>query len=189
MGIILAAGGSARLGRPKQLVQWGNELLLERAVRIVTQAGCAPVVVLGSAAAEINSACSLARCNVVVNPVWRTGMGSSLRVGVEAAIAMNADAAVLLTCDQPAVDADHIRRLVAAGAGSKRVASAYAGRKGVPAYLPASSLMELRTLEGDEGARSLLREALTIDLTFGELDVDTEEDLQRARELLLPQRT
>ena len=63
------------------------------------------------------------------------------------------------------------------------VASEYAGRRGVPAYFPASAFKELMGLRGDVGARELLRGARAVELPGGELDVDTPEDLARAREL------
>lgn len=89
---------------------------------------------------------------------------------------------VVMTCDQPAVSAAHLRGL-AGGAGEVVVASAYAGRRGVPAYFPARMFGELMELRGDAGARELLRGARAIALPDGELDVDTEEVLARARML------
>ncbi len=182
--VILAAGASTRLGRPKQLVQWGAETLLERAVRIAAEAGCAPLVVLGYASEQIASACDLSRCEVVINPAWRQGMGSSVRVGVEAASLLGAAVALVMTCDQPAVNVEHLRRLVELSKGAEIAASSYAGRNGVPAVFPASSFPALQALDGDSGARALLQHARSIELPFGELDVDTEESLQLARGLL-----
>ncbi len=85
-----------------------------------------------------------------------------------------------MTCDQPFCTAAHLKAL-ASRAPQAVTASAYAGRKGVPAYFPAHTFQELLTLRGDEGARGLLRQAEAIDLPGGELDVDTPEALATLR--------
>jgi CTP:molybdopterin cytidylyltransferase MocA len=103
-------------------------------------------------------------------------MASSLRAGIAAA--REAAGAVVLACDQPAITAGHLREL--ARGADEIVASAYAGRKGVPAYFPASAFPELLKLRGDAGARELLQTARAVELPGGELDVDTVEDLERA---------
>ena len=173
--VILAAGASTRLGQPKQLVILSGETLLDRAARIAREAGCEPVVVvLGADAERIRTACQLGGAQVVVNDGWGEGMASSIRVGVEA-ISLS-DGVVLMTCDQPAVTPEHLRVLMAPGAAT---ASAYADRRGVPAYFPAAFFPELLRLRGDHGARELLRNAPAIDLPGGELDVDTAADLRR----------
>lgn len=177
--VVLAAGGSARLGEPKQLVTLAGETLLERTVRTAREAGCSPVVVvLGAAAEQIVAACDLSDAVVVVNEFWAEGMGASVRLGV--AEVQGADGVVLMTCDQPAVTAGHLRALMASG---EVAGSAYAGRVGVPAYFPAAEFAGLLELRGDSGARELLRGVAGVDLPGGEVDVDTVEDLARAEEL------
>ncbi len=178
--VVLAAGASTRLGEPKQLVRLGGESLLERAVRVAREAGCSPVVVvLGASAGMIRSTCDLGDARVVVNEDWASGMGSSVAVGVSGL--QGVDGCVVMTCDMPAVTASHLRSLMAA---DEVTASAYAGRRGVPAYFPASAFAALRELRGDAGARELLKEARCVELVGGELDVDTVGDLERVRELL-----
>jgi CTP:molybdopterin cytidylyltransferase MocA len=178
--IVLAAGASTRLGKPKQLAMLAGETLLERAIRTAQQAGCAPIVaVLGAAHVEILAHSQLGDSVPVINHNWQEGMASSIRLGVRTleAVAREAEGAVLLTCDQPAVTADHLRALIAT---RQVTASAYAGRRGVPAYFPASAFPQLLELQGDAGARDLLREAPHLELPGGELDVDTAEDLAEA---------
>jgi molybdenum cofactor cytidylyltransferase len=178
--VILAAGASTRLGQPKQLVTLAGERLLERAVRTAREAGCAPVVVvLGASSEAILASCNLNGCAIVMNPDWREGMASSVRWGIREA-AQSCDAAIVMTCDQPAVTADHLRLLMELCSDTP-VASCYSGRRGVPACFPARSLGELELLRGDEGARHLLESALTIDLAGGELDIDTPLVLESAR--------
>lgn len=176
--IILAAGSSIRLGTPKQLVVLGAETLLDRAVRVARQAGCSPVVVvLGASAELIRIKCNLEDAEVVLNKKWSEGMGSSIRLGVQAL--RDVAGCVVMTCDMPAVTAAHLHALMASG---ELTASSYTNRQGVPAYFPASAFEDLLKLEGDAGARSLLQSARCVDLPCGELDVDTIEDLARARE-------
>jgi molybdenum cofactor cytidylyltransferase len=177
--VILAAGASRRLGEPKQLVKVGAENLLERSVRVAHEAGCSPlVVVLGASAESIEAACELKDVDVLINDSWSEGMGASVRVGVGAL--RDVDGCLLMTCDMPAVTAAHLRMLSVSG---NATGSAYAGRRGVPAYFPASSFKDLMELRGDVGAKDLLRSAQCVALAGGELDVDTIEDLDRARAL------
>ena len=179
--VVLAAGASVRLGEPKQLVRLAGETLLTRAVRMAREAGCSPVVVvLGAEAEQIQIQCDLRDVVVAINDEWSEGMASSIRLGVGTLglIAKDADGTVLMTCDQPAVTAEHLLALMETG---ETTASHYAGRNGVPAYLPATAFAQLKELRGDAGARVLLREAEAVELTGGELDVDTAEDLNEAR--------
>src|ERR1700722_15477383 len=127
--VVLAAGGSSRLGEPKQLVRLGEENLLERAVRVAREVGCWPVVVvLGASAEVIRSQCSLGDARVLVNEGWEEGMASSIRLGVGALSGV--DGCVVMTCDQPAVTVEHLSRLTV---GDEVKASRYAGRNGIPA--------------------------------------------------------
>jgi molybdenum cofactor cytidylyltransferase len=181
--VILAAGASTRLGSPKQLATIGSETLLDRTIRIAKQACCDPViVVLGANAEQIQATCNLTQTQLALNPEWAEGMGSSLRVGV-AHLQPDLARLVVLTCDQPAVTADHLSRLIQKSAESGSiVASSYGKKRGVPACFPAKSFPSLLQLGGDTGARALLVSADTLDLPAGELDVDTAELLEEARQ-------
>ena len=181
--VVLAAGASVRLGEPKQLVRLAGETLLQRAIRTAHEAGCAPVVVvLGADAAQIQAQSDLSDAVVAINDAWSEGMASSIRIGVRTlgSVANEAGGVVLMTCDQPAVTAEHLLALMETG---ETAASAYAGRRGVPAYLPSTAFAQLIELRGDAGARDLLREAATVELAGGELDIDTAQDVARALEL------
>jgi CTP:molybdopterin cytidylyltransferase MocA len=103
-------------------------------------------------------------------------MGTTLSRGVRAF--EDVQGTLVMTCDMPAVTADHLRTLAA----SKQVAaSSYGGRKGVPAYFPRDQFPKLLELKGDIGARELLRLAHGVELPGGELDVDTTDGLAKAR--------
>jgi CTP:molybdopterin cytidylyltransferase MocA len=184
--IVLAAGASRRLGEPKQLVVLAGERLLERAVRVARAAGCEPVIaVLGAEAERIGATCDLGTAQLLVNEGWSEGMAASLRAGL-AALDSACAAAVVMTCDQPAVSVEHLERLIEASAGSVVVASQYGGRKGVPACFPRTSFAELMQLTGDFGARRLLAAAKAVELPGGELDVDSADSLRTARALYEP---
>jgi len=132
--VILAAGASTRMGRPKQLVTMDGETMVDRAVRAAREAGCDPVVVvLGALAKRVEEACELDGAVVLVNDLWNEGMGSSLRMGVAAV--RDAEAAVVMTCDMPAVTAVHLLDLMM---DRELKASRYGGRNGVPGYFPAA---------------------------------------------------
>lgn len=181
-GVVLAAGASRRLGSPKQLQMLHGKPLLYRAVRVAAEAGCSPVVVvLGAEAEKIRAACPLDDVVVVINGGWEEGMASSLRLGVETCrlIARQAEGLIVMTCDQPAMTADHLRELMQRKSAT---ASRYGGRNGVPAFFPASDFDALLKLRGDTGARDLIANAEAIDLEGGEVDIDTVEDMERARE-------
>jgi molybdenum cofactor cytidylyltransferase len=179
--IVLAAGASLRLGSPKQTVRLGAETLLERTVRVAIEAGLKPVYGVVSADFMIEPApVGMIR---VVNHEAAEGMASSIRAGL-VALQSNVElvsGVVILACDQPAVTAAHLREL-ADGEGEV-VASAYSGRKGVPAYFPSSAFEALMALRGDLGARDLIQNARGVSLVDGDLDVDTVQDLDQARRL------
>jgi molybdenum cofactor cytidylyltransferase len=179
--VVLAAGGSSRLGSPKQLVRLGGENLLERSVRVAREAGCSPVVVVvGAEYAQVLGNSVLGGVVTVINDKWEEGMASSIRLGVGALkfCARDAEGVVLMTCDQPAVTVKHMGRLMTR---REVKASRYAGRNGIPAFFPEKEFDKLMALTGDKGARELLAEARYEELENGELDVDTLEDLERAR--------
>lgn len=193
--VLLAAGGSKRLGRPKQLVRRGNRPLLLNALAAARGAlgdDGATVVVLGAGALRLRNVLRRAaprKLNgaaspyVAYNALWRAGLASSLRVGLKA-LPRTASAALVTVVDQPDVDSAALSRLIAAWRKRPQVAAAahYAGHAGVPAILPRRLWHAARSLEGDSGARSLLRRAreLTlVEMPEAELDVDTEEDVAR----------
>jgi CTP:molybdopterin cytidylyltransferase MocA len=180
--IILAAGASLRLGTPKQLVRLGEETLLERTARVALEAGLSPV--LGIVPPNLRIEPSPGGMTLVVNQQAAEGMASSIRAGLRALDpSVTISGAIILACDQPAVTAGHLREL--AKHPGEVVASAYARRKGIPAYFPSAVFPLLLALRGDVGARDLIQNARAVALPGGELDIDTIEDLDRARKLYL----
>jgi len=185
--IILAAGESRRLGRPKQLVRMGGETLLDRTFRIVREAGAFPIlVVLGANQEAILGKSTFESARVVSNPNWRTGFSSSICAGIHALqeLLPAPEAAMILVCDQPGLSTEHLLRLLYAHTScghAKIVASYYAGVAGIPAIFPAHFFPALLSLRADTGARSLLRDPRnpieTIPFEQGEWDIDAPTDL------------
>ena len=181
--VVLAAGGSRRLGRSKQLIAHAGEALVHRAARLALATGpaCA-LVVLGAGADAVRAAIADLDVRCVDCPDWQRGMGASLRVGL-AALPPGIAAALIVVCDQPALEAAHLRRLVHAwhAQPQRAAASLYAGRLGVPALLPRAWFGALDG--GDRGARELLArrsgEVAAIADERLALDIDHPADLAR----------
>ena len=186
--VLLAAGGSFRMGAPKQLLVFRGRTLLRRAAEAAAASGCHPVVVvLGAHAARLSREIADLPVRVAHNGAWRTGMGSSIRTGLHALISAEVavDAVVITVCDQPFCDASVIRMLVEGhGGGERRIVTAsYAGVHGVPALFDGTLFPQLLALDGQEGARRVLEayrgEILPIPFAPGAVDVDTPADLAR----------
>ena len=182
--VILAAGASRRLGEPKQLVQIGGETLLHRAARVALSL-CDPVlVVLGFEAPRMKLALNDLPVRCVCNLDWEEGMASSLRTAVSA-LPLDASAALFLVCDQPKLEEAILDRILAAHREHphRRIASSYAGARGIPALLPREDFDAMLQLRGDRGARSLLQGEgiMEIPVPGGEQDLDCPEDLEKLR--------
>jgi CTP:molybdopterin cytidylyltransferase MocA len=183
--ILLAAGASTRLGRPKQLVEIGGEPLLRRAAHaLLATTPVVLVVVLGHDAPAMRVVLAGLDARVVIAHDHAEGLSASLRAGLAVLPGEIVGALVALT-DQPALDAAHLASLCTAWRSDPRraAASAYEGVLGVPALLPRRWFDELARLEGDVGARALLRaraeDVVAIDAPALAHDVDTPVDLGR----------
>jgi nicotine blue oxidoreductase len=170
------------------LVRLGGALLVERAARVLAEAECAPVVVvLGAAADEVRARADLTGVITALNPDWRTGMGSSLRVGLAALADLpGVRAAVVLPVDTPGVTAATVRRVIArasTGLPTALVRATYRdGAPGHPVLLGRAHWAGVAELAvGDTGARPYLREHPPLDVPCADLadgaDVDRPEDL------------
>ena len=186
--VILAAGSSSRMGRPKQTLQFEGESLLRRAANAAIDAGCSPVIVVTGANAELSRG-ELAGLDVreVFNPHWETGMASSIVAGLEGLLSVDPDAAatVIKLCDQPYVNSETISRLMAAHRLTRNsiIASKYGDGFGAPALFKRSLFDQLLQLEGHAGAKQVIKENLSeahfINFPDGDIDLDTPDDLSR----------
>jgi CTP:molybdopterin cytidylyltransferase MocA len=151
-GLVLAAGAGTRYGQPKAPVIIDGERLVDRAVRLLTDGGCDPViVVLGAWVGEVAGA------DIIVNDGWPEGMGSSLRTGLQALSEdTTADAVIVTLVDLPGLSPEAIRRI--ADADADLVVACYSGERGHPVKLARRHWAEaIAVAQGDEGARRLLR--------------------------------
>jgi CTP:molybdopterin cytidylyltransferase MocA len=158
--MVLAAGGGQRYGGPKALVRVDGDLLVDRAVMAAREAGCEPVlVVLGSEVERVRAQAALDGTQVVENPAWRSGTGSSVRAGLTAlgAAAEPVPAVVLLLVDTPGVTGAAVSRL-AENADEKALrAATYAGRRGYPVLVGRDHWAGMAVLaSSDVGARAYL---------------------------------
>ncbi|NOK34504.1 nucleotidyltransferase family protein [Corallococcus exercitus] len=182
--VVLAAGGSSRLGQPKQLLRHEGTSLVWRAARYALSASPVVVVVLGARRDDVASELDGLTVRCVDNPDWALGQGSSLHAGLRA-LPPDVDGAVLMLCDQLRVDADHLRSLISTFERTHApiVASAYAGTRGVPALFSRALFPELEALPPTDGARRLIARdpsrVVEVPLPGGEEDVDTAEDALR----------
>lgn len=185
--VVLAAGASRRLGQPKQLVRIDGETLLHRTVRhaLATQPHDLVVVVGAAAEASIAAVSDLA-VRSVETATPTAGMGASLQCGCDA-LRGDCDGVLVLVCDQPALDALHLARLLARWRERPHaaVASGYAGTFGVPALLPRLWLKS-GAFAGDRGARDLLRsrasEVAVIENEALAVDIDHPGDVPPVRD-------
>lgn len=187
VALVLAAGGSRRLGRPKQLLKRDGETLVHRTARLAFESGAGRVlVVAGAARREVEAAVAGLGCELVVNPGWRHGLAGSLRAA--AGHLQAADGPVLvLPCDLPGLEAAQLRALLdaAAAASSGCAATRLGDVVGVPAVVPARWWQEDARPDGDRGFGDRLRALApgTLGVVAHDglaLDVDTAVDVEAA---------
>jgi CTP:molybdopterin cytidylyltransferase MocA len=184
-GIVLAAGASSRMGRPKMLLPVGGGTLLSAVAHALLDGGLGRVVVvLGCEADLVRKKAGLLeddRLRVVVNTDWPSGMASSLRRGLEACA--DAGAALVALGDQAGITAERVKRIVSAWQpGAALVVPASGGRAGHPVLFGRALWDELRSLSGDVGGREVVKRHLERAILVEAeplADLDTEEDLKR----------
>ena len=186
--VILAAGASTRMGTPKQLLQWQGRSLLRSITKTAIAADCEPIIiVLGAFSDRIQAEVIDLPVQIVNNPEWQTGMGSSIRTGIKALLDRNMDvkATILLLCDQPFVSPQTIGRLrsIYDTTHQSIVAASYQDTIGVPALFDRQLFPELLKLDCAEGAKIVIKNHLnataTIDFPQGAIDLDTPMDYQQ----------
>ncbi|MEV6489200.1 nucleotidyltransferase family protein [Actinoplanes sp. NPDC051633] len=156
-GLLLAAGAGRRYGMPKALVERDGRRLVQLGAATLAEAGCGPVlVVIGAAADRVRAAAPL--LTYVDNRGWDSGMGSSLRAGLEAFEETTADAVVVLLVDMPGVTAAAVERVARHGAPDALVMGGYGDRRGHPVLLGRDHWAGVAAAAtGDKGARDYLR--------------------------------
>ncbi len=185
-GVILAAGGSSRLGEPKQLIQWRDHPLIWHAVR-AAEGLDQVIVVIGEQAGDLRKALKKEPVELIENENRDQGQSSSVRAGLES-ISDRIEAVVFLLADMPFVTSDLAGALVQRYRQTLAplVATWAGGRRANPVLFDRETFPDLLALKGDQGGRAIFRrferEFVEWDDTVL-LDVDTPEDLERLREL------
>jgi molybdenum cofactor cytidylyltransferase len=190
--VILAAGGSQRLDRPKQLLPVNGRPLLQLSVDAALGLGDdVPVfVVLGADYTKIRAEIDFGRARILLNYQWQSGMASSIRLAVDCIVndLLEIGGVVLMMADQPYVSTAILRDLLkgAAQAGAPLAVSSFNAPDsavkipGPPAYFSVQFFPQLLQLQGDMGARAIvqsnLERAAIVDFARGAIDIDTEAD-------------
>jgi molybdenum cofactor cytidylyltransferase len=186
--VIIAAGESKRLGSPKQLLLLDKDSMLNRLIKMVQKAVDFPIyLVLGANAEKIKAQLPNVSLKIVENTEWQEGMGSSIRIGVQAVIdsANKHDGVLILVCDQPHLSESSIKDLISLQDNKKSAitASFYANIAGTPALFHQSVFSDLLALNGDQGAKRIIQERdqelAKLQFEKGVLDIDTPEDYQQ----------
>jgi molybdenum cofactor cytidylyltransferase len=187
-GLIVAAGGSSRLDSPKQLLKWGNKLLLNHVIDMVETAGIAPIlVVLGSHTKEIREAIQSRQIEVIVNSHWEEGMSTSIKCGISA-LPQDVDGTFIFLSDQPFINSDLLIQIEAVfnQSGAPIAAPRVNGQQCNPVLFRRNMFPALMDISGDRGAKSLLNEHEVAWVDWPEenllLDIDSVEDYRHALE-------
>lgn len=187
---MLAAGGSTRLGEPKQLLELGDRPLIDHTLSAVRRASGIDghFIILGHAADEIQTRADLTGFEIITNPGFAEGQSTSVRVAIEQ-IPDDIDAVIFVLADQPMQVAQVIDRLAASFRDEPAtiIQPEYAEGPGNPVLIARDVFSELARLTGDTGARPVLQrrkaEIRRIDCSEWNrpMDVDTVEDFQEVQ--------
>jgi molybdenum cofactor cytidylyltransferase len=189
VGIILSAGESKRMGTPKQLLPWGNTIVLQHVLDVASASRLETIrLILGCCAEEIAGRITVPeKARIGVNQDFREGMGSSVKCGIRNSPA-DAEAFMILLGDQPLIDVQVIDALIDAyrAVGHGIVIPVYNGRRGHPVIFAAQYRTELLAI-GDQGAREVVNKhsvdifEVPMDTPHVLSDMDTPQDYQEAK--------
>ena len=187
--LILAAGSSSRMGQPKTLLPWAESTVLETVLKTALQLAHKEIVVIGGAhQQQLESLLAKTGVKTIFNPNWQQGMGSSLALGIECLSEIGIKKVLVLLADMPTIQIDHLNALIESSNAEDCdvVCSVYGEMKGVPAVFNHTTFARLMALEGEIGAKKLLKTAswrlISIDSETPFEDLDTPEDYQSLKE-------
>jgi molybdenum cofactor cytidylyltransferase len=188
VAIVLAAGESARMGRPKQTLPIRGAPMLQAVLDVFRRTKVDQVVVvLGAHEQEVRESVRFGKEKVVVNALFGEGMSSSIRAGLSAS--PGADAAMIVPGDQPFLSPETIDRLIDAYIGSRSlvVVPVYHGQRGNPVLFDRSLFSQIMEIRGDVGAKEVVRANLgrLVEIAVEDrgvaADIDTPEDYSEAK--------
>lgn len=186
--VILAAGNSSRLGRPKQLLKYKTSTLLKNTISEALKVENTFVMVITGANHEIiKKELNSFEITIVLNPDWESGMSSSITKGLNEIIHLNPDCeeCIFAVCDQPFVTTSIFENLISKHCNTQKgiVASAYSDILGTPVLFYKKYFKELLKLKGQEGAKKLIKkynnDVVSVPFEKGHIDIDTEEDYDK----------
>lgn len=164
--ILLAAGSSSRLGQPKQLLPWGEKTLIEHQLNTLAETGEPVILVLGANAGQIRSSIQKTGAKIVVNHLWESGMASSIACGIMTLQNYYPDAngTLIALVDQPLVPLSHYMALLNTfQEGNRQIiaSTSQEGWLGVPVIFDQCYFGELKNLQGEKGAKTLIQKYAT----------------------------
>lgn len=184
--IILSAGNSSRLGKPKQILEYQGATLIEMAVKAALGVQCGPVyLILGAYQDQISKQIENLPVQILNNPDWEKGMGTSISLGIEAILKeTDINQVIIMLSDQPFVDSHLLDQLIGKKQASSKgmIACSYQDTVGVPALFGSEYFLRLKQLEGHEGAKKILKahpeDIGIISFDKGGVDIDTLKDFE-----------
>ncbi len=192
--LLLAAGGSSRMGQPKQLLPWGEQTLIEFQLQKILKTANPVNVVLGANAKKIIPVIDKFEINIFTNENWESGMGSSISYGIQQLTQKFTfvDAVIIMLVDQPFVPQLHLEKIRHVFQPGKRqiiVSKSTSGWQGVPVLFDKFYFEELKEYKGKEGAKSIIQKYpdFVVPVESEEIpdDMDTPESYRRMLELFL----
>ncbi len=193
--VILAAGESSRLGRPKQNLLYKGKSLLHWSIQSAVETGCQPIVVVtGANNLAVEAAMEQNNVEVVYNINWQQGMGSSIAAGTSAILYLQPllTSVIFQLCDQPFVSAELLKALIQQHSATTKniIAASYNHTLGAPVLFHKKYFQTLLQSTGHEGARKLIikhpEDVAAVDFAGGAFDVDTEKDYEALLQTLKP---
>lgn len=190
--LILAAGGSSRMGTPKQLLPWKDTTLLGHTIEIIKKLEIQEIaVVVGAQHTKIEASIAHLNVKTILNSNWQAGLGTSIAVGISKLVSnQNLDGVLIALADQPLINTSHYNTLLTTLKKNKTavIATAYPKKAGVPAIFPRSYFEQLSALKQDQGATSLLNnlnnKVISINGKGLTVDLDTPQDYQTLKKEL-----
>jgi CTP:molybdopterin cytidylyltransferase MocA len=184
-GLLLAAGGSERLGKPKQLIQFDGETLLCRTANLLLTQLSDLVVVTGASAPVVREQLQNSGVRIEHNEQWQAGMGGSIAAGMRA-VSDELNGVLIMLCDQWRIDRDDLQALIQAWRKEPETiaVASWEGNLGPPVIFPGHLFDKLRQMSGPRGAKSLVEQQSRIcrvEIPNAQFDLDTDEDLARCR--------